>query len=129
MLHRIQDAPNVDVKGPAILFFGDFIERPRAFDTGIVERHIETAMGGYDEVDSLHDVRILGDVCADKGCRASVLGDLRGDIRAFLLPEPGSRVSSQISYLLPPVAAGWLEDWDAAASSLASQLRISSTSF
>jgi hypothetical protein len=32
-------------------------------------------------------------------------------------------------YLLPPVAAGWLEDWGAAASSLASQLCISSTSF
>ena len=65
------------------------MERTRAFDTGIVERHIETAMGGYDEVDSLHDVGILGDVCADKGCRAALLGDLRGDIRAFLFTAAG----------------------------------------
>jgi hypothetical protein len=36
---------------------------------------------------------------------------------------------NHIFYLLPPLAAGWLEDWDAVASSLASQLRISSTSF
>jgi hypothetical protein len=32
-------------------------------------------------------------------------------------------------YLLAPFAAGWLEDCGAAAPSLASQLRISSTSF
>jgi hypothetical protein len=112
---------------PAILFFGDLIERTRDLDAAIIERHIETTMGGYDEVNRLHDVGILGDVCAEKRCGAAGFSDLGGDIRAFLLPEPGSRVSPQISYLLPPVAAGWLEDWDAVASSLASQLRISST--
>jgi hypothetical protein len=71
------------------LFFGDLIERTGDFDAGIVEGDIETAMGGYDEVDSLHDVGILGDVCADKGCRAPLLGDLRGDIRAFLFTAAG----------------------------------------
>jgi hypothetical protein len=88
MLHRVQDAPNVDVEGPAILFFADFIERTRAFHAGIVEGDIETAMGGYDEVDGLHDVGILGDVCADKGCRASGLGDLRGDVRPSFSRRP-----------------------------------------
>src|SRR4029077_17134874 len=46
MLHRIQDAPHVDVESPAILFFGHLIQRSHGFDTGIVEGHIETAMGG-----------------------------------------------------------------------------------
>ena len=41
-------------------------------------------MGGYDEIDRLHDLGVLGDVSANKGCRASVLGDLRDDIRTFL---------------------------------------------
>ena len=46
-------------------------------------------MGGYDEIDRLHDVGVLGDVSANKGCRASVLGDLRDDVRTFLFATAG----------------------------------------
>src|SRR5260221_10524301 len=84
MLHRIQNAPNVDIEGPAILFFGDLIEWSRDFDAGVVKRDIEAAMSGQDEVDSLHYVGVLGDVCANKRRRASGLGHLRGDVCTFL---------------------------------------------
>jgi hypothetical protein len=46
-------------------------------------------MGGQDEVDGLHDVGILGDLCANKGGGAAVLGDRRGDVRAFLFATAG----------------------------------------
>ena len=62
---------------------------PSDFDAGIVEGHIETAMGGQDEVDGLHDVGILGDVCANEGGGAAVLGDRRGDVHAFLFATAG----------------------------------------
>jgi hypothetical protein len=42
---KVKDG-HIDVEGPAILFFGDFMERPRDFDAAIVEGHIETTMGG-----------------------------------------------------------------------------------
>jgi hypothetical protein len=89
MLHRIQDAPNVDVEGPPILFFGDFIKWPCDFDAGIVERYIETTVGRQDEINHPADVGILGDVCADEGCRAAGLDDFRSDIRAFPFATTG----------------------------------------
>jgi len=89
MLHRIQNAPNVDIEGPAILFFGDLIEWSRDFDAGVVKRDIEAAMSGQDEVDSLHYVGVLGDVCANKRRRASGLGHLRGDVCTFLFATAG----------------------------------------
>ena len=71
------------------MFFGDCMEWPGDFDAGIVEGHIQTTMGGQDEVDGLHDVGIPGDVCAHKSGGAAVLGDRRGDVRAFLFATAG----------------------------------------
>jgi hypothetical protein len=71
------------------VFFGDLINRPRDLDIGIVEGDIETAMGGQDKLERLLDVGILGDICANKGGGAAVLGDRRGDVRAFLFATAG----------------------------------------
>jgi hypothetical protein len=71
------------------VFFGDCMEWPGDFDAGIVEGHIETAMGGHDKLERLLDIGILGDVCANKGGGAAVLGDRRGDVRAFLFATAG----------------------------------------
>ncbi len=46
-------------------------------------------MSGQDEVDSLHYVGVLGDVCANKRRRASGLGHLRGDVCTFLFATAG----------------------------------------
>ena len=73
------------------MFFGDCMEWPGDFDAGIVEGDIETAMGGQDKLERLLDVGILGDICANKGGGAAVLGDRRGDVRAFLGFGPNER--------------------------------------
>ena len=39
MLHRTEKAPNINIKGLSILFFGDLIQRTRDFNTGIVVRY------------------------------------------------------------------------------------------
>ena len=36
VLHRIEDAPDIDVEDLSVLFLGDFIQRGSGFDTGVV---------------------------------------------------------------------------------------------
>ena len=111
ILHRIQDTPNVDIESPAILFFGDLIERPPDLDTGIVEGDIEAAVGGQDEVDRLLDVGVLGDIRANKCCDSAGLVNLRGDLRASFSRRPvittfapASAKASAVALPIPEVA-------------------------
>jgi hypothetical protein len=40
-------------------------------------------MGGQDKLEHLLDIGILGDVCANKGGGAAVLGDRRADVQTL----------------------------------------------
>src|ERR1700719_1813892 len=71
MLHRTQNAPNVNIESSPILFLSHLIEWPYHFHASIIEGHIQTAMGGENEVDRLHDICLLGDICANKRGSAS----------------------------------------------------------
>jgi hypothetical protein len=59
LTHRIENAPNVDVKNTPILSFGSLLERAFPFNAGIVKRNVETAEFVDREIDHRFDVGIF----------------------------------------------------------------------
>src|SRR5207247_2831814 len=64
--HRIENAPNIDVKNAPILSFGSLIERAFPFNAGIVKCNVETAEFIDREIDHRFHISIFGNVCSDK---------------------------------------------------------------
>src|SRR5260370_11386616 len=76
MLHRIEDAPDIDVEDLSVLFLGDFIQRGSSFDTGVVKGDIETTVGCHDKINSCPDIGILAEIGFEEGRGATTLLDL-----------------------------------------------------
>jgi hypothetical protein len=67
VLHRIEDAQDIDVEDLSVLFLGDFVQRGSSFDTGVVKGDIETTVGCQDEINSCPDIGILGEIGFEEG--------------------------------------------------------------
>jgi hypothetical protein len=83
MLHRIEDAPDIDVEDLSVLFLGGFIQRGSSFDTGVVKGDIETIVGCQDEINSCPDIGILGEIRFEEGRGTTALLDLGDDFGSF----------------------------------------------
>jgi hypothetical protein len=86
--HRIENAPNVDVKNAPILSFGSLLERAFPFNAGIVKRNVETAEFVDREIDHCFDVGIFRDVRADERRIAAEFFNFGNDLRAFFVAAP-----------------------------------------
>src|SRR5260370_41291724 len=75
VLHRIENAPDIDVEDLSVLFLGDLIQRGSSFDTGVVKGDIETTVGCQDEANSCPDIGIRGEIGFEKGRSTAALLD------------------------------------------------------
>src|SRR5205814_8185564 len=87
--HRVQKAPNVDVKDAPVLGFSSLIERTLPFNASIVKRNVELAEFIDDEADHLFNVGIFCDIGTNERRLAAKFFNFLDDLRTFFFSAPG----------------------------------------
>src|SRR5439155_6652271 len=88
-MHRIQNAPNVDVEDAAVFGLGDLIQWAYPLNAGVVKSDVEAAISGDGEVDHCFNVGIFCDVRASERGGTAELLDFCDDVRAFFFTSAG----------------------------------------
>ena len=89
VLHGAEHAPDVQVVGRAIFFFGDLGERTQRLNARVVESHIQATVSCHGEIYRGLHLRFLGEIGLEERGGAAAAFDLVGDGLAFLLSASG----------------------------------------